>query len=168
MRTKPIPGQSLTDTPKNAPWERPPAITDPEEAVLVHIEHLSDPEKMESIMEAVSLGLDIQTITKGITRSAVQNGIHSIDVSLIVQPVVHEMIKQAAETLDLEYDEGFDNKKQEAKHKELIIQERVKKKLRDSKGLVQEKASPVVEESIVETPIEEAPVKPKGLMERSA
>lgn len=168
MRTKPIPGQSLTDTPKNAPWERPPAITDPEEAVLVHIEHLSDPEKMESIMEAVSLGLDIQTITKGITRSAVQNGIHSIDVSLIVQPVVHEMIKQAAETLDIEYDEGFENKKQEAKHKELIIQERVKKKLRDSKGVVQEKVSPVVEESIVETPVEEAPVKPRGLMERSA
>ena len=27
----PIPGQSLTDEPKNYPWENPPEITDPEE-----------------------------------------------------------------------------------------------------------------------------------------
>ena len=29
----PIPGQSLTDEPKNYPWENPPEITDPEEAI---------------------------------------------------------------------------------------------------------------------------------------
>ena len=28
----PVPGQSLTDTPGNYPWEHPPQFTDPEEA----------------------------------------------------------------------------------------------------------------------------------------
>ena len=28
----PVPGQSLTDTPGNYPWEHPPQFVDPEEA----------------------------------------------------------------------------------------------------------------------------------------
>ena len=39
----PIPGQSLTKTPRNAPYERPPEITDRIEPVLWHMNRLSDP-----------------------------------------------------------------------------------------------------------------------------
>lgn len=40
---RPIPGQSLTTTPKNAPYERPPEITDPEQAMQIHMYRLNDP-----------------------------------------------------------------------------------------------------------------------------
>ena len=36
-----IPGQSLTDTPKNYPWERPAEIADPDEAIRYHMDRVS-------------------------------------------------------------------------------------------------------------------------------
>ena len=41
----PIPGQSLTDEPKNFPWERPAEMSDPEEAIKFHLENLNEPDR---------------------------------------------------------------------------------------------------------------------------
>ena len=45
-----IPGQSLTTPPKSAPYERPPQISDPLEAVDYHLEQLDDPKTVEELM----------------------------------------------------------------------------------------------------------------------
>lgn len=105
---RPIPGQSLVDEPRNAPYERPPEIVDPEEALIVHLHRLNDPDAMEDAMFFLEAGVDIQTLVEGILRSAVMNGIHTIDVSLIIAPVIHEMIKQTADALGVDYKEGFE------------------------------------------------------------
>ena len=44
----PILSQSLTKTPRNALYERPPEITDPNDAVLWHMQ-LSDPERLDNL-----------------------------------------------------------------------------------------------------------------------
>ncbi len=99
MRTfdAPIPGQSLTDTPKNAPYERPPEIVDPIEAIDTHIAKLNEDGAMEDVLYFLEMGVDLKTMVQGILRSAVVSGIHSIDVSLIIAPVVHEYIKGFAD-----------------------------------------------------------------------
>lgn len=107
---RPIPGQSLTATPKNAPYERPPEIADPELAIQVHLARLTDPEAMEEAMFHLEMGLDLVSLTEGILRSAVMAGVHSVDVSLIVAPVIHEYIKSVADELGIEYEEGFEDK----------------------------------------------------------
>ena len=104
-----IPGQSLTVEPRNAPYERPPEVTDPEEALLIHLQNLNSVEAIEDLMFFLELGVDIKTLTEGILRSAVLEGIHSVDISLIVAPTIHEYIKNTADTLDVPYDEGFDD-----------------------------------------------------------
>lgn len=104
----PIPGQSLTTTPRNAPYERPPEITDPDEALAVHLTRLNNADSLEDAMYILEIGVDIQTLVEGITRSAVMAGLHSVDVSLIVQPVIHEFIKQAADALGVDYTTGFE------------------------------------------------------------
>lgn len=109
---RPIPGQSLTTTPKNAPYERPPEITDPEIAIQVHLARLTDPDVMEEAMFHLQMGLDLVSLTEGILRSAVLAGIHSVDVSLIAAPVVHEYIKSVADELGVEYEEGFEDKEE--------------------------------------------------------
>jgi len=38
-------------------------------------------------------------------------GIHSIDISLIIAPVLHEFIKGAALRAGIDFEEGFENKK---------------------------------------------------------
>ena len=105
---RPLPGQSLTTSPRNAPYERPPEIVDPEDALMVHLTRLNKPEAMKSVISFVEAGIDLQTLVEGITRNAVMNGVHTIDVSLIVAPVIHEFIRNTLDMVGVEYDEGFD------------------------------------------------------------
>lgn len=108
----PIPGQSLTKTPKNAPYETPPQITDPAEAIEKHLDNLSNPDAMEAAMELLESGdFTIKEIVNGLMRVAVASGIHSIDMSLLISPVVHEFIKQTADAVGVEYKEGFETMK---------------------------------------------------------
>ena len=44
-------------------------------------------------MYFLEAGLDLVRLVQGILRSAVMEGIHPIDVSLIIAPVIHEYIK---------------------------------------------------------------------------
>lgn len=112
---RPIPGQSLTTPPRNAPYERPPEVVDPEQALQIHLDRLTDPDRMEDAMFFLEAGVDMVTLVEGILRSAVMEGVHTIDVSLIIAPVIHEYIKSTADLLGVEYDEGFENR--EAKNR---------------------------------------------------
>ena len=89
MFDAPIPGQSLTSTPKGAPYERPPEITDPVEALDWHLDRLDNPKAVKEAMFFLEMGMDLSTLVEGIARGAVAEGIHSIDVSLIITPVIH-------------------------------------------------------------------------------
>ena len=110
MFERPIPGQSLTAESRSQAFERPPEITDPIEALDMHIENLSKEGAMEDVLYFLEFGVDLVTLVQGILRSAVMEGIHSIDISLIIAPVLHEHIKGFADAARLDYDEGFDNK----------------------------------------------------------
>ena len=105
----PVPGQSLTAEPKSLPFERPADIVDPIEALEMHIDNMSEPDAIEDALFFLEMGLDLVTLVEGILRSAVMEGIHSLDISLIIAPVLHEHIKSIADAADLDYDEGFDD-----------------------------------------------------------
>ena len=110
-----IPGQSLTTPPKSAPYERPPQISDPLEAIDYHLEQLDDPKTVEELMFFLQLGIDLSTLVEGVARKAVLDGIHSIDISLSIAPVIHEYIKGYADAMDIDYDEGFEDEEQDRK-----------------------------------------------------
>lgn len=157
------PGFSLTQTPGNAPFERPPEIVDPMEATRLHVESLNDPEKMEAIVDVLEMGVDIRTIVEGLTRNAVMQGIHTVDVSLLVAPVLHELIKGNADALGVEYKEGFEKDPKEEKR--MMYQRDVAKARHTLKKmqLEPEEAAPPLEPPMEEEAME---VAPKGLMAR--
>lgn len=113
-----IPGQSLTTSPKSAPYERPPQISDPLEAIDYHFEQLDDPKAVEELMFFLELGVDLSTLVEGVARKAVLDGIHSIDISLSIAPLIHEYIKGYADAMDIDYDEGFEDEEQDRKMSE--------------------------------------------------
>jgi len=110
---RPIPGQSLTTEPKGAPFERPPEIADPIKALEYHLKILNNPKAIEEAMFMLKMGFDLVSLTEGITRNAVSEGVHSIDVSLIISPVIHEHLKGYADILLDTYDEGFEDPEEE-------------------------------------------------------
>jgi hypothetical protein len=168
--TAPIPGQSLTTPPKNYPWERPPEIVDPEEAIQMHITRLSDPELLDAALTTMELqDLDIATVTKGIMRGAVANGIHSIDVGLLVAPVVHEFLKQAAKAAGMTVDDGFVDKKAKDQENKGISNLRASKMLKKMGAKPKEVAKEISKVEEAPTAVaEEVEVPParKGLMAR--
>jgi hypothetical protein len=108
-----IPGQSLTAEPKNAPYENPPELTTPEDAIDWHLGRLTTEDKVEALLDAMELGIDVVTLTEGILRGAVLDGRHNIDTSLIIAPVVHEFIKTTADKAGIDYEEGFPDDSEE-------------------------------------------------------
>ena len=162
MFNAPIPGQSLTTEPKGFPWERPPEITDPEEAIQYHLERISRQDILEGILDLIEVEeLDVKTLTSGIMRGAVASGMHTIDVALLVAPVVHEFIKQGALAFGLNPDDGFEDKEEKAEYAKARSTSLAKKMLK-------EMPPEVAVEAVQEKPVKEQVVaeKPKGLMSR--
>lgn len=165
----PIPGQSLTAEPRNAPYERPPELTDPDDALMVHLDKLNDPEVMEGVTYLVQKGVDVRTITEGILRSAVMEGIHSLDVSLIVAPVIHDFIASTLDMLKMDYEHGLVNKEAEDSLRYKQNANLSKKVLSGEKDLgdpVEPTPRPKREEQI-EMDLDEPMPEPKGLMARA-
>lgn len=169
---RPIPGQSLTTPPKNAPYERPPEITDPEQAIQIHLARLNDPERMEDVMMYLEIGVDIVTLVEGILRSAVMSGVHSVDLSLTVAPVLHEFIKSTADAMGVSYEEGFENKEEKNLRRYAKNAILAKSKMAEMKIDPKETARNVSElsKAVEETMPEEEPQmeteEPRGLMAR--
>lgn len=104
------PGFGLTTEPKGTPFENPPEITDPIESAKYHLDRMNTEESTEDLLYFLEQGLDIVTITQGIVRGGVFNGIHSIDVGLIIAPIIHEYIRDIAELSGMDFDEGTEDK----------------------------------------------------------
>ena len=159
-----IPGQSLTAEPKNAPYENPPELNTAEDSIMWHLNRLQDTEKFKALADTLELGLDVVTITEGLLRGAVLNGIHSIDISLVIAPVVHEYITSTAEKLGIDFDEGLpDNSELDDAIEYQINEKKAKDMLAELDMEVEEEVEePMQEELPMDMPMEE----PKGLMAR--
>ena len=114
----PIPGQSLTDEPKNYPWENPPEITDPEEAIAMHMSKFNDPEVIDNMLDLLDVGFPVRALAESILTASVAAGWHSIDVSLIVAPFLHEHIISMANEAGISYVEGFEKDEEAEQEKE--------------------------------------------------
>ena len=161
-----IPGQSLTAEPKNAPYENPPEITTAEDAIMWHLNRMQDEEKFQALADTLELGLDVVTITEGLLRGAVMGGIHSIDISLIIAPVIHEYITSTAEKLDIDFEEGLPDDSENREAIEYQINEKKAKDILAEMDMEVEEDmdtdEPIQEELPMDMPMEE----PKGLMAR--
>ena len=104
----PIPGQSLTDEPKNFPWENPADISEPNEALMYHIERINKPAVLEDIYSLIELGFPLYSLSESMLSVAVMEGIHSVDMSLSLAPLIYQQLVQIAEEADLTYKTGLE------------------------------------------------------------
>lgn len=181
----PIPGQSLTIEPGNAPWEQPPQTENLDEAIQLHISRLNKPQVVDGIIFMLDIGMPVRAITESIMTSAVMNGIHSVDMSVLVAPVVHEQVKTIGDEAGIAYDEGFEESDRAKQDRErTMLTAKIKAKLKtmgkstpDAKSVVKQgiEALATPEEEYVDAapqdaamPTEEMtpPTPKRGLMAR--
>ena len=130
----PIPGQSLTDEPQNFAWERPPEIVDPNEALIFHMDRLSEKEVAESVLFLMEYGYPTDVLTRSMLTASVAEGMHTIDVSLIISPVIEEELGYMARTAGIDYKDTFTEDKTEDELQEEKLRALVLKKLDDQLG----------------------------------
>jgi len=122
----PIPGQSLTDTPGNYPWEKPPEMVEVEDVVKFYINKLADQDVMDDLSVVFDAGLAISPFVKTLTTSGVMLGRHTIEAGMLAAPAVHAFVKAAMtsygiDALDESYNPDKDPTEKEKKRLELRI-----------------------------------------------
>lgn len=125
MFDAPIPGQSLTNEPKNYPWERPPETADPDEAIVHHLTRLGQQKVMNHILDGIQAGLPVSMLTDLMLTGAVAKGIHNIDISLMIAPVVHDYIVNLLEEEGVEFKEFFEEDGDEDVRKNLSVSQAI-------------------------------------------
>lgn len=157
----PIPGQSLTTEPGNRPWEKPPRIAGVDEAINFYVDKLTDPKASAMIMDKVEEGMPLTLMADTFQTMSVAKGIHTIDVGILVTPVIVELIKAMAEDMDVEYtigtEEDADTRSAE---EEEIAQDIATTLMRSSVKASEETPVDEMEEATPE------PAEKKGLMAR--
>lgn len=180
----PVPGQSLTDQPKNWPWENPPEMADTEEATRYYINKLADEDVMDDLSVLLGNGMPVAPFVKTLLTTGVMNGRHSVDVSIIIAPVIHAFIKAAMTSYGIEVRDDITSPEEELKEREkqrlmtaleLAMADADKKPDDPGIALLQEVQTTLNEED-VEATTEDAemdmgssePAEPKGLMAKEA
>jgi len=170
MFSTPIPGQSLTREPRAYAWEDPPKYSKPEDALMWHMDRLEEPERTKAVLTLLELGLDVVTLTEGILRGGVVQGIHNIDVSLIIAPIIHEYITGTANAVGIDFKEGLSEFKVDYKQFESAIDKNkineVLKDIDEDKPIDLEPIEEAIEQEEPQVEEPEVKEKPKGLMAR--
>lgn len=187
----PIPGQSLTAEPGNYPWEQPPKYANPLDALDYYLKRFTNQEVLDDLVDMLEMGIPVATFTEIALKRGFMEGLHTVDVKMLLKPMLMMHIKGLADAAGVEYKLSMDDyagedteearrklsAKLAAKFKTDLkgktpdagtqLQEEVTESLEQDEMQEQEEAAPVMEEE-QETmePMQEADVPPQGLMAR--
>ena len=148
----PIPGMSLTHELGARPWQNPPKFNTVEQAAAFYIPRITEERQAGQILDLLEMGVPVDTLVDTVQLGGVMEGLHSVDVGMLVAPVLAEAIHQMANSVDVEH--------------ELVSKERAEE-VPDSGQITL--AIRDAEQEIMEKPVEveEQPQEePKGLMAR--
>tara|TARA_R110000851_G_scaffold23350_2_gene68445 strand:+ start:144 stop:659 length:516 start_codon:yes stop_codon:yes gene_type:complete len=88
----PIPGQSLTDTPGNYPWEHPPQYTDLNTAAEYVWDILHEENKLEQVLLILKSGVSVEAITRGILFTGFVDGKWTVDLAMLLAEIVFNQV----------------------------------------------------------------------------
>ena len=151
----PIPGEGLTHELGDRPWQKPAQLTNVDEVMPFYREKILDEEFIPQLLQVIELGIPLTTIANAMQSAAVMEGVHSIDVGILMLPIVVELLKFVAEKNNVKYVTGME--KREASPNDEMITALAMKEMGEEKDMP-------------EAPAEEEPVEepqPRGLMARS-
>ena len=153
----PIPGQSLTAELGSRPWQTKPQYTTVDEAIKYYMDRLTSDEFMDQVLDVLEMGVSVVDIADSIQTASVMEGLHTVDVGVLVSPVIAEMIMFIADSAGIKYETGLDNPE-----KDKVSTAKIAKIMKELQEEMDEKETEVTDTE-EEMSIQE---EPKGLMAR--
>jgi hypothetical protein len=91
---RPVPGHSLTDTPKSKPYENPSMFSDPDDAVDFIVDKLNKPANSARFQKLMFAGMSVEEITNTIALGGFTGGVIA---EIIKPPIAMVLINMALE-----------------------------------------------------------------------
>ena len=178
MFNAPVPGESLTDEPRNYPWENPPELATVNETLDFY---------MDNLLLMLESKMPVDSIAKSLTMTGVMQGKHSLDVQLLILPPIHKYLTMIGKKANIKYIDKFSPDPTERKRqKETIFtnamlnnaideMEKMPEEKKDEGDVIMEQTLEALEEGEVTEQPEEPQAeeqqtqpdeKPRGLMSR--
>jgi len=154
--SRPVPGQSLTHEVRARPWQNPPQFNTVEESMDWYLERFDNPELVQEMLSIIENKVPLSVIANSMQLGAVLQGVHSIDVGVLITPIIIEILRTLAEKTDTDYVIG-DEPEDTDRPSDAVIESAVNKI----------KSMPI-EDKVEEEEIEEDDEEPMGLMARRA
>jgi hypothetical protein len=143
MIDAPIAGQSLTAELGNRPWQKPAQYTTVEEALDFYIPRLTDVDTQDDLMNVIELGIPLTTIADALQSGGTMDGKHTIDVGILIIPVLIETLAYLAEEQGVEYVTGTEKEVSDTPSSSAVAL--AIKKIKEQSGEPQETEEPEVE-----------------------
>tara|TARA_R110000868_G_scaffold74731_1_gene216221 strand:- start:204 stop:722 length:519 start_codon:yes stop_codon:yes gene_type:complete len=162
----PIPGQSLTAEVGSRPWQSPPKYATVEDALTYYIPRITSDEMYDEFLDILELGVPITSLADTIQSAGVMQGLHSVDVGVLISPVIMEMLAYIGDEAGIEYELGMQKRLDEDKisdSKIALAMKEMRSKLPVAVAEANNKED--MEVDMVEEPVEP---EPTGLMARRA
>ena len=88
----PIAGMSLTGELGAFPWQTPPEYATVEEAMEYYLPRLNSEEVTQKLISVMEMGVPLTVIANTMQLHSVMQGLHTVDVGILVLPVLKEML----------------------------------------------------------------------------
>lgn len=105
----PVPGMGLTSELGSRPWQRPSEIVTLQEAVPFYLDALKSKKFIRMYLDSIEAGVPITTLVDVMTQAAVMEGKHTIDIGVLVAPIMLEALVVVAEESGIEYVSGLED-----------------------------------------------------------
>jgi len=105
----PIPGMSLTHELGARPWQTPAQFPTVDEAIEYYMASMTSEEFMEQLIDVMEMGVPVTSIANSMQLSSVMEGKHSVDVGMLVVPLIMELLMMLGDSAGIEYETGLQN-----------------------------------------------------------
>lgn len=156
---RPIPGMSMTHEVGARPWQTPPTYTTVEEAAEYYTERMSNPAFREQLIDIMEMGIPLTTLANTIQLASVMEGLHSVDVGMLMIPILVETMMLIGDSAEVKYVTGME----ETRGERPAMVEKILNNIKNTKGVDPNVSIEETMEEPQEMPMDE---EPKGLMAR--
>ena len=107
----PIPGMAMTHEVGARPWQTPPQYPTVSQAAQYYVTSMQDEAFIEQAINLMETGMPITLMANNIQLATVLQGKHTIDVGMLLIPVIMEMLMLIGDRAGIEYTTGMERDK---------------------------------------------------------
>ena len=163
----PISGQHMTSELGGRPWQQAPQYATVDEAIEYYLDRMSSDEFTDQLVDVLEMDVPVTTLANTLQLGGVMDGKHTVDVGMLVMPLLMEMIMLVGDMADVKYDSGMENPNK-GKTRDTLMQSvktKLQRKMEEKEAFLFDDDEDEEDIADIEQEQEESE-EPKGLMAR--